>query len=231
MSVAYHVELYQNRIYECEGLRQLIALMRAEEKCVLDVGAGSGGNAKLMRERGKEVHALTLSDAEALLLRDVCNTVQVLDLESDSVPKRFPPAHFDAIVCSHVLEHLRHPERCLMELSGVLRPGGRIYVVLPNLAFYRQRIELLVGSFEYSEFGLLDRTHLRFFTYHSARRLVAEAGYRVVAHQAVGWVPLWPVRRWVGYETWLDRWGCQLAPNLFGWHILIVGEKCEESRG
>ncbi len=224
MSVASRV--YRDRVYFTDGLPELVSLIRPEEKRILDVGAGNGANARLMVTRGKEVHALTLSEREAALLRSVCHSVRILDLETESARDSFPPNSFDAIVCSHVLEHLRQPERCLRWLSTVLRQGGRIYVALPNIAFYRQRVEFAAGRFEYTEWGLLDRTHLRFYTYRSGRCLVADAGYSIVMQQAIGSVPLWPLRGILGHNTWLDRWGCRLAPNLFGWHILVVGEKC-----
>ncbi len=86
---------------------------------------------------------------------------------------------FDVIVCADVLEHLAEPERVLASVRRWLAPGGLLLVSVPNVANAAIRLSLLAGRFEYSDKGILDRTHLRFFTRRSARRLVEQAGFRV----------------------------------------------------
>jgi SAM-dependent methyltransferase len=98
---------------------------------------------------------------------------------------------FAAIVCGDVLEHLRAPERVLAGLAGLLAPGGRIVVSLPNIAHWTARRALLRGRFPREDHGLFDRTHLRFFTRATARELAAAAGLEVAAeHPAPAPLPL-----------------------------------------
>ncbi len=95
---------------------------------------------------------------------------------------------------------------------------------------YRERLRMLFGSFRYADAGLLDRLHLRFFNFHTAQELVSEAGFAVVGAHPFGGVPLRPFRRVLGRRAaWLDRVACRHLPNLFGWHIVVVGERREDT--
>lgn len=90
---------------------------------------------------------------------------------------------FDLILLQDVLEHLRAPDRLLRDCGHFLKPHGRIAVSLPNVANITVRWALLRGRFEYTPRGILDRTHLRFFTRRTARRLLEENGYEVLSQQ------------------------------------------------
>jgi SAM-dependent methyltransferase len=87
---------------------------------------------------------------------------------------------FDLILLQDVLEHLRAPGELLRECLGLLKANGRILVSLPNVANISVRLALLCGRFEYARRGILDETHVRFYTARSARRLLEEAGYEIV---------------------------------------------------
>ena len=89
-------------------------------------------------------------------------------------------APFDVVVCADVLEHLPRPEELLARIRAWLAPGGHLFVSLPNVANVTVRAGLLLGRFPYAEKGILDRTHLRFYTRKSARQLLEEAGFRVL---------------------------------------------------
>jgi 2-polyprenyl-3-methyl-5-hydroxy-6-metoxy-1,4-benzoquinol methylase len=91
---------------------------------------------------------------------------------------------FDVIVLADVLEHLLSPLDVLSWVNGLLAPGGRVILSLPNIANWLIRLRLLVGRFDYEETGILDRTHLHFYTYSSARRMVADAGLNVISCRA-----------------------------------------------
>lgn len=221
--------LYKDRVFRSEGFPELIGLMREEDRVVLDVGCGAGTNAKLMTQVRKtvhpvHVHAITLSEAEAELVASDVDEIAVGNIET--MPLNYPDGFFDAMLMSHVLEHLVDPWGTLNRLRKYLRPGGRIYVALPNVMFYQERLKLLMGDFRYASAGIIDRLHLRFFTYRTAQELVEEGGYRVVLAKAIGSFPLWPLRLlFRGKHTWVDRTACDLFPNLFGWHVIVVGEK------
>jgi len=90
------------------------------------------------------------------------------------------PQWFDVVVMADVLEHLRRPEQTLLRMREFLRPGGYGVVSVPNIANFRIRLGLLLGRFEYEDEGILDRTHLRFFTKRSAQVMIEGAGYEVL---------------------------------------------------
>ena len=133
---------------------------------------------------------------------------------------------FDDVVCADVLEHLPDPSAVLQRVRGWIAPGGRLYVSLPNVANAAVRLSLLAGRFEYADAGILDRTHLRFFTRRTARRLVEEAGFRIggvrptpiPAELAVPLLRRPPLR-------WLSRAFFAAAarawPTLFGYQFVI----------
>ena len=88
------------------------------------------------------------------------------------------PGAYDAILFLDVLEHLRDPDGVLRAARDWLRPGGRVLCSLPNVAHWRVRLALARGRFDYTENGLMDATHLRWFTRRTARELLTRAGLR-----------------------------------------------------
>lgn len=215
--------MYESRTYSNAGLPELLDLIMPSERRVLDVGCGCGDNARLLQQRGKSVTGITVSPDEAEIARPFMEQVLVGNVETMELP--FEPEQFDAVLLSHVLEHLVEPEQFLRRLSPHVRRGGHIYVALPNVLFYKQRIEFLLGRFRYADSGLMDRTHLRFFTYVTARELARGAGYKVTFSKALGAVPLGPLRRLAGTNAHIDRAASRALPNLFGYHILVVARR------
>jgi SAM-dependent methyltransferase len=136
---------------------------------------------------------------------------------------------FDVVVCADVLEHLPDPKSVLARARSWIVPGGRLFVSLPNVANVAVRLSLLAGRFEYADRGILDRTHLRFFTRRSARRLVEDAGFRIVrirptpipAELAVALLRRPPLR---GVSRALFRVAARAWPTLFGYQFLIEAE-------
>ena len=139
-------------------------------------------------------------------------------------------APFDVVVCADVLEHLPRPEELLEQIRGWLAPGGTLLVSLPNVANVTVRAGLLLGRFPYAEKGILDRTHLRFYTRRSARELLERAGFRIrsvdatampyeLAISAFGRPPLsGPVRAFASGTA-------RLWPTMFGYQFVIESER------
>jgi 2-polyprenyl-3-methyl-5-hydroxy-6-metoxy-1,4-benzoquinol methylase len=170
-----------------------------------------------------ELHGITISRQEARLASRYFKKITVTDVETARL--RYPRGYFDALVLSHVLEHTVNPKAVLRRLKMHLRAGGRCYIALPNFAYYKNRFEVFLGRFTYQEGGIMDRTHLRFYTFETAVALVQSAGLHVVMAKGVGSFPLWPIRTLVGADTWVDRLAVKLFPNLFGCHLLVVATK------
>lgn len=94
------------------------------------------------------------------------------------------PANQNAIVLADVLEHLRGSQRILAMVREALAPGGHVFISVPNVANFTVRLALLVGIFRYSDRGILDETHMRFYTMRSIREEVEAAGFEIVATRA-----------------------------------------------
>jgi SAM-dependent methyltransferase len=208
-------------IYKNEGNAGLLNLVSSSPGRILDCGCGAGDNARILNDRGWSVTGITIDPREEEVARKFCEAVYIADLE-----KGLPPAvdgQFDAVLASHVLEHLASPERLLREIRQRLSPGGVLVVALPNIAHYRQRVLRLRGQFSYTDTGQLDRTHLRFYTYRTAIQLLEQNGYELLNASAEGSLPLWKARlvsRSVASRV--ERWAVSRRPNLFGSQCLLL---------
>jgi len=188
---------------------------------LLDIGCGGGAfGAAVKATMPCSVVGVTYSEAEGRLARQNLDHVAVADLN------HFDPTslgQFDCIVCSHVLEHLHEPQQVLARLRACLNPGGRLLVALPNVLFWKQRLQFMRGRFSYTDGGLMDRTHVRFFDWNSAEQLVHEAGFRTIHRHADGGFPL---SRLVGpvLGKLIDRWALSRHPGLFGFQFVLSCE-------
>jgi 2-polyprenyl-3-methyl-5-hydroxy-6-metoxy-1,4-benzoquinol methylase len=136
------------------------------------------------------------------------------------------PAPFDVVVCADVLEHLARPERLLERIRSWLKPNGLLFASIPNVANISVRLSLLGGRFSYAERGILDRTHLRFYTSSTARQLLEDAHVRIrsveptampyeLAVSALARPPLAPAVRLFA------RASARLWPTLFGYQFVL----------
>jgi SAM-dependent methyltransferase len=152
----------------------------------LDAGAADGFLSELLTARGWAVTAVERDPGLAARAQGKCQEVVVADL-AEAATKLTGP--YDAIVYGDVLEHLADPLPVLVALDRLLAPGGVVIVSVPNVAHLWVRLSLLLGRFEYGERGILDRTHLRFFTRRTFLGFLGAAGL-VVDELLVTPVPL-----------------------------------------
>lgn len=194
----------------------VLGLIPTDCRSVLDLGCGGGSLGQAVRGRGGvRVTGVTFSEAEAAEARPKLDAVVVADLNTLDPASLGGP--FDCVVCSHVLEHLYRPDLLLTALRPVLAPGAAVVVALPNLLYWRQRARLLAGRFRYTDGGIMDRTHYRFFDWHTARELLTGAGYAVEVATADGG---WPLSRLLpAGRRAADRLALRAAPGLFGWQF------------
>jgi len=143
---------------------------------LLDVGAADGLLSRLLTARGWKVTGLEADPVAAAAGAAHCERMIVADLDAGIPPLE---GEFDAIVCADVLEHLRDPAGALATLRRALARGGQVVISMPNVAHLWMRLSLLAGRFEYAERGILDRTHLRFYTRRTLTALVTGAGLRI----------------------------------------------------
>jgi len=145
-------------------------------KRVLDVGCATGYLAEALVERGCIVSGLEHDEKAAEAARPHLERLVIGDLETMDLAEAFGDERFDVIVFGDVLEHLRDPLAVLRSAGRLLAERGSVVASIPNIAHGSVRLALLAGRFDYQELGLLDSTHVRFFTRSSIEALFREAG-------------------------------------------------------
>lgn len=165
----------QNKIYSDINLG--ILRNAPTGKKILDVGCGSGILGADLKKLGNYVYGIDISDEELAMARNRLNEVKKIDLAR--VGDLSIPKDFDLILFADILEHLADPLAALAKLKNHLKDDGEVIISLPNVACWNMRLGLLFGQFNYKDYGLLDATHLRFFTKKSAKRLVRDAGFKI----------------------------------------------------
>lgn len=165
---------------------ELARLVPPDARSVLDVGCGSGGLAAgLKRELGVEAVGIELFPDAAAVAAERLDKVIVADLERiTELP--FGDAHFDAMLFGDILEHVHDPHRLLRVLRRYLSPDGRIICSIPNVKHWSVLLPLLVHDrWEYTDQGLLDRTHVHFFTLEEIGRMLDDTGFEAVSVNAL----------------------------------------------
>lgn len=143
---------------------------------VLDLGCADGSMAAMLRRMGCRIWGVERDMIAAEAAKCWCEEVAVEDLNQVELAARFRE-RFDVVLMLDVLEHLHEPERVLNGVGKVLAPGGWGVISLPNVAHVSLRLSLLEGRFTYTDVGLLDRTHVRFFDRSGVDNLLYEAGW------------------------------------------------------
>jgi 2-polyprenyl-3-methyl-5-hydroxy-6-metoxy-1,4-benzoquinol methylase len=157
----------------------LIAEAVGHDKRVLDVGCAAGDFAEVLARRGCEVTGIEIDPEAARRAERYCQRVIAGDVEQLDTDGALDEGSFDVVVFGDVLEHLKDPLKALQRLKLSLQPKGYAVASIPNVAHGSVRLALLQGKFRYRSLGLLDETHLRFFTRESVERLFEDAGFLV----------------------------------------------------
>jgi 2-polyprenyl-3-methyl-5-hydroxy-6-metoxy-1,4-benzoquinol methylase len=209
-------------IYRNDGNRALLAMLPRPPGHILDCGCGAGDNARLAAALGWHVTGITIDAREREAALPYCDDVVIADLEL-GLPSELPE-RFDVVLMSHILEHLAHPGHLLADVRGRLGAAGVAAVALPNVLHYQQRLRFLRGNFAYHDDGIMDRTHLHFYTYTTAKELLEEHGFAIIAAVPDGGLPWWKLRRLVpeGSRLPIDRWASLRMPNLLAHQCLFL---------
>ncbi len=147
---------------------------------VFDVGCASGYFAELLvKKKHCQVIGLEIDEEDAKKAEVFCKTVLRDDVESESWEGRISGKKFDHIIFADVLEHLKDPEKVLVRMKKFLKSDGSILVSIPNIAHISVRLELLGGNFVPESTGILDNTHLKYFTKETFSELAKRAGYKI----------------------------------------------------
>jgi predicted TPR repeat methyltransferase len=172
--------VYTFKDFEGSSHRILLDLIRRFARrggTLIDLGAAGGELGAALRDDFERTIGFEYNVDCLPTLRGSFDQAVITDLE---MLKRLPP-NVDAIVLADVLEHLRDASGLLKLVRQSLAKDGRVFISVPNIANITVRLGLLFGVFEYRERGILDNTHLRFYTLRTIRRDVEAAGFRVLA--------------------------------------------------
>ena len=152
---------------------------------VLEFGPGNGRMTKYMKEElNCQIYAVEIDPEAAKDCLPYTEKILTDDIESYEWLKSFQSVSFDCIIFADVLEHLHDPAQVLLKASSLLQEDGAVLVSVPNLAHNSVLLNLFNNKFEYTTTGLLDNTHIHFFTYHSLIKLFAETGLVPVVEDA-----------------------------------------------
>ncbi|HYR28687.1 MAG TPA: class I SAM-dependent methyltransferase [Thermoanaerobaculia bacterium] len=221
--------VYTFKDFEGSSHRILIDMVRRHAErggTLLDLGAAGGELGASLRERFDRTIGFEYNVDCAANLRSCFDQVVIADLEK---VKRLP-SRVNAIVLADVLEHLRSPTHVLTLVRESLADDGRAFISVPNIANITVRLGLLFGIFEYRDRGILDHTHLRFYTKRTIKREIENAGFRILEIRGSsvpvrliigGFTPEPILRMGERVLTWMTR----LWRGLFAYQIILVAAK------
>lgn len=145
---------------------------------ILELGSSSGYMTVLLKEFG----VIDIVDIDNKMLQKAKKYARKSfegSLDDPDFLKKIN-GKYDVIIAADVFEHLKDPEQCLKHLRKCLKTDGSLIFSLPNIACWKIRKELFFnGFFEYQEIGMLDKTHLKFFTYNSIRKWLGSLNLRI----------------------------------------------------
>lgn len=192
---------------------------------VLELGCASGYLSGYMEQTlGCRVTGLEFDAAAAAIAAKRCSEIHNIDLDApDALEAARTSAPYDVLLAAAVLEHLKYPERLLQQARALLQPDARVIISLPNIAHWRLRLMLLAGRFDYTDYGVMDRTHLRLYTAKTGQALIEAQGYTVEALHIAG----------SGLQNVLNGVARRLQrplplpvlPGLFGYELIYVARR------
>ena len=167
-----------------DSLIKMLAMV-GKGKRVVDFGCATGYFAKLLSQEDCEVTGVEINPEAAKVAEQYCRRVIIANLDNNDIKSIVGDDVFDVVTFGDVLEHLKDPWTFLSSVKDILAPGGYIVASVPNIAHGSVRLALVEGRFEYAELGLLDSTHIRFFTYDSLHDLFESTGYAIESEDRV----------------------------------------------
>lgn len=183
----YQKDLSYKDSPECQQILQWVG----SQKRVLEVGCHTADLGVVLKEYGNYVVGIDYNEKAISVAKTKIQEAYVLNLETE---KQFfaTTEKFDIVVCNQVLEHLHNSEEVLQELYNALKPNGTIIIGLPNIANAKDRFNVTWGQWRYTDIGVMDKTHVHFFTYGTAVELITNAKLRIEDYQSFWQVnPIW----------------------------------------
>lgn len=197
-----------------------------KDSSVLEIGCHTGYFSFWLKEKdcsvfGADIYEPAIEKASKFLDESFIGNVET-NAFFESIQNR----QFDSIVIMHVLEHLVNPEVFLNGLREHLTKDGNIIIAVPNISNWNSRLELFKGNFNYTETGIMDKTHLRFFNYITMKGLIKKAGFMPIGFRGVGkstfsvlpnWKVIWRINK---VSSKVFQFLIRNNPNVL-FHVLV----------
>ena len=195
---------------------------------LLDLGAAGGHLGRSVRDRCSFIAGVEPHPPESTSAKEGYDDWR----EQDALHAGQWDEPFDAVVCADVLEHFTQPEILLERVRAWLKNGGVLFASIPNVANISVRLALLFGQFRYVERGILDRSHVAFYTRASAKDLLEKNGFRIRAVEATAMpyelaVPALSRGGWNAVPRAIARTSARAWPTLFGYQFVFEAVKEE----
>jgi 2-polyprenyl-3-methyl-5-hydroxy-6-metoxy-1,4-benzoquinol methylase len=180
--------------YYTQERPEVAAMVPQTIRTILDIGCAQGVFLKLVKERtGAETWGIEMEPEVAEVAKR--NVENVLTGKLEDLIDSIPDAYFDCVIFNDVLEHLLDPWEALKMIRPKLSETGIVIASIPNVRYFGNLYELILKKdWEYKDAGILDSTHLRFFTKISMKRLFEEAGYRLIRQEGIREITSWRFR-------------------------------------
>lgn len=171
---------YEYKVKPHTAATKVVRMVGANKR-VLELGSGPGSITRLLKVSQCRVTALELDGKAIEIVSQYCEKVQPCDLNDPEWPAKLSGSDkFEVVVAGDVLEHLYDPWATLSSLQSLLADDGYVVISLPHAGHNAVVACLLTGDFEYQPWGLLDKTHIRFFGIKNIQRLFNDAGFKIV---------------------------------------------------
>jgi 2-polyprenyl-3-methyl-5-hydroxy-6-metoxy-1,4-benzoquinol methylase len=178
--MAHERHKYEYRVHSNTAAAKIVGMVGSGKR-ILELGPGPGAITRLLHENGGRVTALEVDQSAIDIVSQYCDRVVSCDLNSPNWPSVLEGSDgFEVIVAGDVLEHLYDPWETLRKLPPLLSDGGCLVISLPHLGHNGVISCLLSGNFDYQPWGLLDRTHIRFFCVNSIQKLFEDSDLKIV---------------------------------------------------
>lgn len=180
--------------YYANPRKEMLDFIPKRTKTVLEVRCGEGSSGAQLKALGMEVWGVEIDQISAAIARR--NIDRVLTGDACRLLNCLPTGYFDCIVFNDVLEHLVDPFSLLVSIRSLLTANGVVVSSIPNVRHFSNRKRLLIDKqWQYEDWGILDRTHLRFFTQKSIRAMFSSLGYDIIRLEGISaFVPSWKFR-------------------------------------
>lgn len=216
--------------YGLSPTQQKILEIVGQKKTILEIGSSTGYMTRAFLENGCIVDVVETDSEAVVKLPKAVRKIIHSSIEDSSVYSKLGSYNF--IIMADVLEHLRLPEKVLKELAKVATPETQLVVSLPNVASWVMRKQLFFeGDFEYQESGILDRTHLHFYTVNSLPKVIERNGWKVINTIGTitrlpfeGLINELPIVRWI-FKKSIYALIVHKYRNLAYYHFLVIATK------